>query len=96
MAALPFPQTARLYERPETQLMDVPFAVWPASGRPAPAGMHFDHEGEAPIAFAAALEVANRFLRTDSGEEYVVVTATPHWYLPHVALRLRRSFGAQN
>ena len=94
--ALPFPMLADVIERPDTIIKaGVPCAIWPAPGRAAPAGMHYDHEGEAHPDSYDDLSVANRVLRS-AGREYVIVTATAHPYFPHVALTLRATAGSRN
>jgi hypothetical protein len=88
---LPFDLTATLKERPNTTVeASVPVAIWPARVRPRDGGDHYDHEGEAPLEHHVALAVPNRFLEV-GGERYVVVEAQRNDYLPHVALRLRRT-----
>lgn len=88
--ALPFPLHGVLKERPNTVLAEFPCAVWPVRGRRDDGGMHYDHQGEAPLVHWPLLRQANRVLEVD-GEEYVVVHAERHAYVPHVSLNLRRT-----
>jgi hypothetical protein len=89
MSQLPVLYAAQLVERPNTVVTVLNCSIWPATQRINSAGVAYDHEGEAPLEHADALAVANRVLRWD-GNDYMIVEATPHPLLPHVALRLRR------
>lgn len=94
MRSLPFKQRATLIDKPNTTVAsDVPVSVWPTRSTTTRAGTTYDAIGEAHVDYADELAVANRVLRVD-GADYVVVSATPHDFIPHVELRLRRTVGA--
>ena len=63
---------------------------WPTSRTVFPAGAHYDHNAEAPLSYADILDGANVTLTID-GTDFKVIDRERHAYLPHVALRLRRS-----
>lgn len=91
MGTLPFKDVAALKARPNTTIIaSLPITIWPAGPRTSSAGVHYDHEAEAPAQFVTDLKVPNRFLEM-AGEKYVVTEAVLHGFLPHVALRLRAS-----
>lgn len=91
MPALPFAKVGTIKTRPDsTVAADVPCMVWPINGRTDDAGVHWDHQGEAPLSYYAALREPNRLLEVE-GTQYVVVQATAHPFVPHVALRLRET-----
>jgi hypothetical protein len=88
MTTLPFLTTATLKSTDGTVIKDVPCSIWAARGGNTDVGRQYDHEGQAPKAFADDLVVANRYLET-GGRRYRIVEAVPFSLLPHVSLRLR-------
>lgn len=96
MPPLPWKDRADLIERPDTVIFEaMRCAIWPTRTRTAPGGTVYDSIGEAPLEYLFALRVANRVLRRN-GRDYLIVSATAHEFLPHVALRLRETVGAGN
>lgn len=92
--ALPFPLRATVLEKPSTVVVDsMPMALWPARARVDDNGAYSDHDAETPLAFLPQLRVPNRVVEVN-GERFTIVAATPHTFLPHVALRLRRAQGS--
>ncbi len=90
-APLPFARTGTVKERPDTLIVpELPVSVWPTGTRLTPAGLAYDHQGEAPVDFYQQLAGTNLVLTLD-GEEYVIVDCQQNVYLPHTALLLRRS-----
>lgn len=92
--ALPFPLRAVVLQKPATVVVDaMPIALWPARARVDDNGAYSDHDAEAPLVYLPQLNVPNRIV-VINGERYTIVAATPHTFLPHVALRLRRAQGS--
>lgn len=93
MPALPFKDTARLLHGAGNVVLDpLPCSLWPlASPRETPAGESYDWTGEAPLKHAAALAQPNRSIKTSEGRYLKVIAATPHDFIPHVALLLRET-----
>lgn len=96
MSTLPFLTTGALLEQGGAAVEDadeVPCSVWPArASHNSATGRHHTHGGEADLAFAEALRVANRSLTVD-GETYKIVGATPMPFMRHVVLELLLTSG---
>lgn len=88
--SLPYKERALLFEQDGTEVAQlVPLTIWPAGRRSTDRGEYYDYEAEAPLRLSNQLRVVNRYLEL-AGERYVIVEATIHSVIPHVALRLRR------
>ena len=92
MPTLPFSKLGLLREKSGVPVVEeLPISdPWPTTRSVFDAGAHYDHEAEAHLDYAAELETPNLVLEVD-GEEYMVIDREKHYYLPHVALRLRRT-----
>ena len=92
MPTLPFIKVALLRTKDGTPVVaELPISdPWPTTRSVFDAGAHYDHEAEAALEFAAELETPNLVLEVD-GREYMVIDRERHYYLPHIALRLRET-----
>ena len=92
MRALPYAQEANVIRRPNTMLLGdpIPCSIWPTRTRTAASGLTWDHEGETPLEWADTLALSNVVLVVDT-VQYAVVEVQRNEFLPHAALRLRRS-----
>lgn len=74
-----------------TLASNIPVTIWPSNGSVTSYGEAFDHQAEASLDFVNELVngPSNRKLVVD-GVTYMLMQATPHAFLPHVELVLRR------
>lgn len=93
MTGLPFTGTADLvHGLGNVQRAAVPCSLWPlASPRSTSSGEVYDWTGEALRSAYEELRKQNRALVTGEGRYLVIVSATAHDFLPHVALQLRET-----
>jgi hypothetical protein len=92
MPMLPYLRKGTLQKQDGTVIaLNIPVSVWPANGVTSRYGEYFDHQAEASPHYVNELVngPANRRLVID-GVKYNIVQATPHDFLPHVELTLRR------
>ena len=95
MPSLPFLYRVELREQGGAVVATFSASIWPATRSASDrAGEVFDHTGEAPVAHAAALAVANRSLVPLSGpfagQEIKIVAATAQTFMPSCDFELRR------
>lgn len=89
-----YPRTAELRALGDDEVIaEIPFALYTPREQETDRGEYFEYEGECPIEFAAALEVANR--RLVLGElTFNVGRRTVDYETPRVSLGLKRVAGS--
>jgi hypothetical protein len=92
---LPFPHRVVVEEQGGAVVArNVPLSpIWPAGLRTGNAGVHADHECEAPLDQEEHLRGQRRRINLD-GRKYVIVDVQRNEFVPHLVVLLRSSAGA--
>jgi hypothetical protein len=93
MPPLPFKDVAAvLHGAGDVTVAALACSLWPlANPRTTAGGETYDWMGEAERAAYDELAKTNRSIKTSEGRYLKIISATPHDFLPHVALQLRET-----